>query len=370
MDWEYVGGARVWSTALLCLRWGTWGFIVWTHHVGFARKSIMSISSRLTHDAGPAPGGVSVVGRYAPSPTGALHLGNLRTALAAWLSARAAGGRCLLRVDDLDLQRSKREFEEWQLADLARLGLEWDGEPIRQSARLAAHDAALGELARRGHAYRCFCSRREIQEAVGAPHGSGGATYPGTCAGFDPAAAERRAAAGERHCWRMRVAEPVEFVDAFAGPQAVDLRAAGGDFVIRRADGCVGYQLACALDEADLGVTEVVRGADLLESAARQIWLLRRLDRPEPIHAHIPLLFGPDGRRLAKRIGSEDLSGFVARGHDPVGVRSYLAHTLGLCEAGERPSLATLVERWSLERLPREDSVFDEAALRNFREEG
>jgi glutamyl-tRNA synthetase len=307
-------------------------------------------------------------GRYAPSPTGSLHLGNLRTALAAYASARARGLRFLLRIEDLDEARCRREFEERQLEDLAMLGIEWDDAPLRQTERGDVYTRALEELDRRRLVYPCFCSRKDIQEAASAPHGPGGLVYTGTCSGIPRQEARGRMEAGERHSWRMRVQQaPKSFFDGFAGDTPIDLEAEGGDFVVRRADGFFAYQIACAVDDALTGCVEVLRGADLMDSGARQAYILAALNLPVPRYIHIPLMMGPDGRRLAKRIGSEDLTGFLSRGYDAVAIRSYLGHTLGLCERGERLAMEEVVARWDVRRLPRENVIFDEQILDAFR---
>lgn len=305
-----------------------------------------------------------IVGRYAPSPTGSLHQGNLRTALAAWLSARSRGGRFLLRIEDLDGPRCRAEFESRQLTDLRTLGLDWDEEPIRQSARADVYHSIFLSLRTRRLVYPCFCSRKEIAEALSAPHGSGAACYPGTCGRLAHHEAERRAAT-EQHAWRLRVDEcPPQFFDGFQGPVAIDLRSDGGDFVVLRADGLFAYQFACAVDDALSGVTEVLRGRDLLDSGQRQSYLLSCLRLPVPRYVHIPLMLNAEGTRLAKRIGSEDLSGICARGYSAAAVRCYLAWTLGVAEPGETPSLPEMAKRWSLAKVPREDVRFREEELR------
>lgn len=307
-------------------------------------------------------------GRYAPSPTGSLHLGNLRTALAAYLSTRARGGRFLLRIEDLDVHRCRREFEERQLADLAALGIMWDEAPLRQSDRGAVYAGMLQQLADRRFAYPCFCSRKDVAEALSAPHGPAGNSYPGTCRAIPHHVAMERIAAGERHSWRIRIdGSPAGFFDAFRGEVSIDLSQEGGDFVIKRADGIHAYQIACAVDDALSNVTEVLRGGDLLDSGARQAHILASLSLPVPRYLHIPMLMGPDGRRLAKRIGSEDLSGFLSRGHDAIAVRSYLAFSLGQISPGERPAMEELVRRWDIARVPKRDSVFNESELEAFR---
>ena len=307
-------------------------------------------------------------GRYAPSPTGSLHLGNLRTAVAAWASARARGGRFLLRIEDLDRGRCRPGFEARQLADLTELGMTWDEAPRRQSERDKVYANMLETLVYLRLAYPCFCSRKEIAETLSAPHGPSANAYPGTCRTITHADAEARLAAGERHSWRLRVDQaPPMFFDGFCGECAFDLTRDGGDFVLRRADGFFSYQLACAVDDAMSGVDEVVRGDDLLDSGARQAYLLACLGLPVPRYFHIPLLHGEDGRRLAKRIGSEDLQGFLGRGYDVPAVVGYLAHTLGQAAPGERLTLEQIAARWEPSRIPREAAVYRESDMQPFR---
>src|SRR5579884_53909 len=229
-------------------------------------------------------------GRFAPSPTGPLHLGSLRTALLAWLFARSQSARFLVRIEDLDPQRSRAEFERAQLDDLRALGLDWDGDPVRQSERLPLYESALARLEAQGRLYPCFCTRAEIREAASAPHGplpEGG--YPGTCRGLSPAERERRRAAGRPSAMRVHAdGERVEFDDRLHG------RCGGvvDDFVVRRADGVPAYQLAVVVDDAAQGVGEVVRGDDLIDSTPRQILLARLLGLPVPRYAHVPLVLG------------------------------------------------------------------------------
>jgi len=278
-----------------------------------------------------------VCGRFAPSPTGPLHLGSLRTALVAWLFARAAGGRFLLRVEDLDPDRSRPEWEAVQLAALSGLGIDWDGPVVRQSARLALYEQALGRLESAGLVYPCFCTRSEIRAAASAPHGGPAVirgrghdeaaglpegAYPGTCRGVSTAERSSRISAGDRYALRFDAgAARVDFTDQLAGPQSwvVD------DFVLRRSDGVFAYQLAVVVDDAAQGVTQVARGADLLDSVGRQVLLMRALGYPEPSWAHVPLVLGPDGRRLAKRHGSA-----VAAREAPAATLAQLAGSLGI----------------------------------------
>src|SRR3954449_4423966 len=249
--------------------------------------------------------GVNHDGRFAPSPTGVLHLGNLRTALLAWLFARSAAARFLVRMEDLDEGRSRAAYVDEQLADLAAIGLDWDGEVVFQSARHAGYDAAVERLQAAGRLYECFCTRAEIREAASAPHGPlPEGAYPGTCRGLS--AEQRAARRAQRRRPALRVdarGAAVSFTDRLLGPYTgvVD------DFVVRRGDGGFAYNLAVVVDDADQGVGEVVRGADLIDSTPRQLWLARVLGAPEPSHAHVPLVLGPDGSRLAKRHGAVTL---------------------------------------------------------------
>ena len=287
-------------------------------------------------------------GRYAPSPTGALHLGNLRTAVAAYASARTQGLAFLLRIEDLDLPRCRAEFEAQQLADLRALGIEWDATPLRQSERSAIYREHLEVLVAQDLAYPCFCSRKEVAQASSAPHAEGAEPpYPGTCAMLSRSEAEQRITAGRQHSFRLRVqAAPTNFTDAIIGECAINLTLDGGDFVLRRSDGLFGYQLACAVDDALSGVVEIVRGADLLTSGLRQSWLLQCLGLPVPRYAHLPLVHGPGGVRLSKRTGAEDLRGLAARGKAGPQVLGWIAHSFGIAEAHESLTMNEVLQRW------------------------
>jgi len=289
-------------------------------------------------------------GRFAPSPTGPLHLGNLRTALVAWLFARSSGGRFLLRVEDLDPVTATRDKEAAQLADLAALGLDWDGPVVRQSERRAAHEAALDRLVAEGRTYPCWCSRREIREAAAAPHAIPG-VYPGTCRDLSEAERTERAASGRPVALRLRAdGTEVEVVDRIRGP----VRRRVDDVVLRRNDGVPAYNLAVVVDDAAQGVEEVVRGDDLLEVTPTQAHLCDLLGLPRPSWAHVPLVLGPDGARLAKRHGAVTLAELAAAGIGPDEVRGRLAVSLGLAEPGEAVSADDLVTRFDPARLPRE----------------
>jgi glutamyl-tRNA synthetase len=264
-------------------------------------------------------------GRYAPTPSGALHLGNLRTALLAWLFARSTGSRFLLRIDDLDPADSRPEHEAGQLDDLAAIGLDWDPPVVRQSERRARHAEVVDQLIEAGLTYECWCTRREIQEATTAPHGLVGA-YPGTCSALtDRQQAERRAS-GRPAALRLRAGLTVAIDDRLHG----HIDGFVDDFVLRRNDGLPAYNLAVVVDDTDAGVEEVVRGDDLLPSTPRQVHLARLLGCPVPTYVHVPLVLAPDGSRLAKRHGAVTLADLAGRGVGPEQVRARLAESLGL----------------------------------------
>jgi glutamyl-tRNA synthetase len=287
-------------------------------------------------------------GRYAPSPSGPLHLGNLRTALLAWLFARSQGARFLLRIEDLDPGRSREQWVDAHLADLRALGIDWDGEPVRQSERAALYSEAVERLAAKDLVYECFCTRAEIREAASAPHGDGGGLYPGTCRALTAAQRAERRASGRPPALRVRGNRArVGFVDRVLGASegVVD------DLVVRRNDGAFAYNLAVVVDDADQGVAEVVRGADLLDATPGQLWLASQLGlEPPSSYAHVPLMLGEDGARLAKRHGAVTLEERVALGDTPDEVRAALAASVGLGEEGERLSPAELVDRFRSSR--------------------
>lgn len=289
-------------------------------------------------------------GRFAPSPTGPLHLGNLRTALIAWLFARSAGSRFLLRIEDLDPVASREEHALSHQRDLASLGLTWDGPVLKQSERRTSHDEAVAELEGRGLTYPCYCSRREVREAAQAPHGATvEGSYPGTCRTLSTRQRDERERAGRRPALRLRAeGETGEFTDVVHGPQ----RGVVDDFVLRRADGVAAYNVAVVVDDAAQGVQEVVRGDDLLATTPRQVVVARLLDLSCPRYAHVPLVLGPDGNRLAKRDGAVTLDDRLALGEAPVHVLSMLARSLGLAAEGELVGAADLVERFDPQRLP------------------
>jgi len=267
-------------------------------------------------------------GRFAPSPTGVLHVGNLRTALLAWLFARSQGAGFLMRIEDLDTGRVRRELEAGQLEDLRAIGLDWDGPAVRQSERQELYAGALARLDDAGLLYRCWCTRAEIREAASAAHGERPeGAYPGTCRELSAAAVAEREARGRPPAWRVRAdGARVTFADRLCGETGGEV----DDFVVRRNDGAYAYNLAVVVDDAEQGIGEVVRGADLLDSTPRQLWLGARLGLPAPGYAHVPLMLGPDGARLAKRHGAVTLADRAALGQAPEDVRRELLTPFGL----------------------------------------
>ena len=289
-------------------------------------------------------------GRFAPSPTGRLHIGNLRTGLAAWLFARSAGSEFLLRFEDLDTATARREHEDDQRRDLEALGLDWDGTPVRQSERLERYEDALADLDRRGLTYRCWCSRREIREAASAPHVPPG-HYPGTCRELTAAEIAGREASGKPPALRLRTDAPeVEITDRVHGPH----REVVDDLVLRRGDGTPAYNLVVVVDDAAQGVEEVVRADDLLSSTPRHAHLCDLLGLRRPTWAHVPLVLAPDGERLAKRHGSVTLPDRLSLGDSPGRVVAVLAASLGLDVPDHEVTPLELVERFSPAALRRD----------------
>lgn len=304
------------------------------------------------------------VGRLAPSPTGAQHVGNARTYLAAWLSARSRGGRVVLRVEDIDSPRIKHGAAEQALADLRWLGLDWDGEPVVQTARLPLYQSALDRLKQLDRVYPCTCTRSDVAAAASAPHAGPDPPYPGTCSRRTPADAAALAAAGTPFAWRFRVTDSPAYTDDFAGPVAIDLRQVGGDFVVWKAAGTPAYQLAVVVDDADAGVTEVVRGDDLIPSTPRQLLLYRALERTPPRFAHVPLVVGEDGRRLAKRHGDTRLSAVREAGVTPAALVGLLAWSCGW-QADVTPTTPReLLPRFRLDSIPPEPFVLTAELLK------
>jgi glutamyl-tRNA synthetase len=284
-----------------------------------------------------------VRGRFAPSPTGTLHLGNLRTALLAWLFARSAGSEFLMRMEDLDSGRVRPGVADEQLRDLAAVGVDWDGPVEYQSARSDLYASALSQLRGEGRLYECYCTRAEIREAASAAHGPlPEGAYPGTCLRLTAAELASKRASGRPPALRVRAdAALVGFTDRLLG----DVEGVVDDFVVRRGDGAFAYNLAVVVDDAAQGVEEVVRGNDLADSTPRQLWLARALGVAEPSYAHVPLVLGPDGARLAKRHGAVTL-----REVPPAAAREWMARSLGLGSLDPADFDPALV--------PRDDTVF------------
>ena len=290
------------------------------------------------------------VGRFAPSPTGDLHLGNLRTALAAWLFARSAGSAFLVRMEDLDRVQASADHERSQLADLAALGLEWDGEVVRQSERFDRYEAAIAQLDAAGLTYSCSCTRREIREASSAPHGDPlpDGAYPGTCRDLSAAQRAEQAASGRPLALRLRgPGTAVTIDDDLLG----EVTAVVDDVVLRRNDGVPAYNLAVVVDDAAQGVEQVVRADDLASSAPRQRHLAQLLGLPPVAYAHVPLVLGPGGHRLAKRDGAVTLADQLALGRTPEDVVGVLAHSLGLLDEPAPCRPADLVETFDPTRI-------------------
>jgi len=299
-------------------------------------------------------------GRFAPSPSGEMHLGNAWTALLAWLQVRSAAGSLVLRIEDLDPDRSRPQFSRQLLEDLSWLGLEWDEGPDTggnkgpycQNERRLFYTEALDSLKRKGRLYPCYCTREEIREASLAPHEPEvGRIYPGTCRQLSDAQRREREASGRQPAWRLEVpTQEIGFSDLCQGEVSQNLSEAG-DFVLQRADGVHAYQLAVVVDDALMGITHVLRGDDLLPSTARQIFLYRALELPPPSFAHVPLLLGLDGHRLSKRHGDLSLASLRRRGVRAEQIIGYLAGLAGMTPKGEAVTARELVPVFSLEAL-------------------
>ena len=303
-----------------------------------------------------------VIGRLAPSPTGALHLGNARTFMIAYLSARSRGGKVVLRMEDLDHPRDKPFAADQAIEDLRWLGFDWDEQYV-QSARKDIYRSALEFLHVRGFVYPCVCSRKDVESAQSAPHAGEQLFYPGTCRGRF-ASYRQAEAIHPRPCWRFRV-DPcsiVEFDDLFAGRQRQVVDQTLGDFPLARDEYGAGYTLAAVVDDVLMGVTEVVRGDDLLAATPAQILLARALapwfarqmgaEVNLPKYCHVPLVVGADGRRLAKRHGDTRISAYREAGGNPKAIIGMLAASCGWCERGEEIALEELLPRFSLASIP------------------
>lgn len=309
-------------------------------------------------------------GRLAPTPSGYLHLGNARSFLLAWLWARSMGGRVIMRVEDIDLPRCKREFREQALEDIAWLGLDWDEGPhagdaigaYDQSTRFEHYRRALDKLIVAGKAYPCVCSRKDIEEATRAPHGDDGAIYPGTCRGRFATFAEAAEFAKSPPAWRFAFDDaPISFHDEIQGDITVKPRELG-DFVLWRKDGLPSYQLAVTCDDAAMGITQVLRGRDLIHSTARQLALYKALGLPAPKQwAHVPLMLALDKRRLAKRDGDLSIKALRERGVEPERVIALCAHSAGLIAHSGQENATDLVASFSIQLVARSDATLPES---------
>lgn len=299
-----------------------------------------------------------MIARLAPSPTGYLHLGNARSFLLAWLQARSVGGTILLRIEDLDQVRAVPDADREIVRDLDWLGLDWDNEltpEYYQSNRFDLYHSALEHLEERGLLYPCYCSRKELAEAMSAPHHPAG-RYPGTCRNLASGEQQRRAI-DKDPALRFRVApdQVVGFDDLIRGPIRTDVYRETGDFIVARADGLPGYQLAVVLDDIAMGITHVLRGDDLLDSTPRQILLYQTFGATPPLYAHVPLILGPDGKRLAKRHGSVSIAEIRRAGYRPEEVIARLARSCGLHRGTEAVTAAELIGEFAVEKItPRE----------------
>lgn len=314
-------------------------------------------------------------GRFAPTPSGAMHIGNAGTALLAWLAVRNEGGAFILRMEDLDGPRSKPQYAAGILEDLQWLGLDWDEGPdvggpygpYNQSERREWYEDAFRRLERAGWLYPCFCSRKDLLQLASAPHGraSEGPVYPGFCRELSEAERAEKARV-KTPSFRFRLPErTIAFRDLIMGEQSFP-PGFGGDFVVKRADGIMSYQLAVVVDDGAMGVTQVVRGSDLLDSTPRQILLYEALDLPIPQFAHVPLLFGPDGKRLAKRHGSMiGLSNLRKAGVKPEAVVGTLAYLYGWLDRPEPVRARELIGNADVSRVPVHPITVEDSVIRN-----
>ena len=298
----------------------------------------------------------TVCGRFAPSPSGRMHLGNLWSSLLAWLAARSAGGRVVLRLEDLDPDRCTQAWCDQVMRDYEWLGLTWDNEPVYQSRRTELYHEAFAQLEGRGLLYPCYCTRAE-RLAASAPHRSdGAAVYDGRCRRLSPQEREQLVRS-RRPAWRVTVPqEAISFDDRIQGPFAQNLARDCGDFILRRSDGVYAYQLAVVVDDGEMGVTQVVRGSDLLDSTPRQLWLQDQLGLPHPEYGHVPLLLSPSGKRLAKRDRDQELGALQERytARELVG---RLAHLAGLLPEPAPAAPQELIPLFSWDKLPKEDQT-------------
>lgn len=298
-----------------------------------------------------------IIGRIAPSPSGLMHLGNAFSSLLAWGHARSRDGSFVLRLEDLDERCRKQELHEALVNDLRWLGIDWDGELVVQSAQLDRYQDALEKVSSKAHTYPCFCTRADLH-AASAPHASDGTPiYAGTCLGLSDDEVRSRMN-DERHALRLHVPDAsVSFRDLIQGDYVQSLKDECGDFVLQRSDGVHAYQLVCVVDDIESGVTEIVRGSDLLSSTPRQLLLYDILGATAPEYAHHPLLLAEDGRRLAKRDQDLTLASLRDGGAKSEQVVGYVASLAGFFDSAEPMSASEFVDAFDLERIPKDDIV-------------
>lgn len=295
-----------------------------------------------------------VVGRFAPTPSGRLHLGNLLCCLIAYLSARSQGGKFLLRIEDLDVPRCPKRLSDQCIEDLKFLGFDWDEAPLFQSERTEIYQKAFDELSRRGLVYPCFCTRAQLHAAIAPNLGDHEPVYSRACANLTETEIAERIRT-RSPAMRMRVPdETISFEDGHFGPVSENLESASGDYIIRRSDGLFGYQLAVVVDDALSGVNEIVRGRDILFSTPRQIHLQRTLGFHTPRYAHIPLLMDANGRRLAKRDKDLDLTA-LSKLMPPEAILGMLAYSAGMIPENRPASLDELTKSFDWNNVKRED---------------
>ena len=305
---------------------------------------------------------VTPIGRFAPTPSGRMHLGNVFSALIAWLSVKSRGGEMVLRMEDLDTQRTSLEYGEILRQDLTWLGLLWDRETEPQSKRGGVYDEYFDRLRQQGLLYPCYCTRSQLH-SVNAPHLSDGTyVYPGTCRNLTEV---QQAAFGRNPAWRVRVPDRLwSLEDRIQGHYESNLARDCGDMVVRRADGVYVYQLAVTVDDGESGVTEEVRGSDLLSTAPRQMYLQELFGFPHPTYAHVPMLLAPDGRRLSKRDRDMDI-GAIRTKISPEALLGLLGHTAGLLPKNAPISAKELASTFSWENVRKEDIRIDFSQIDN-----
>lgn len=300
------------------------------------------------------------IGRFAPSPSGRMHLGNALSAMLAWLSAKSKGGEVVLRIEDLDPARSREEYAEGIMQDFLWLGLKWDRRSENQSHRSDVYFEAMDFLREKGLVYPCYCSRGELH-AASAPHASDGRViYGGTCRDLSE---EERKSKTKTPSQRLIMPDrEVSFVDGLQGEYSLNLQKEMGDIIVCRADGVAAYQLAVVVDDAAAGATEVIRGRDLLSSTPAQCYLYELLGLKQPEFYHVPMLLAPDGRRLSKRDKDMDFS-FLRANYTPEEIIGLLAHLCGLLPKWERVSVRELIADFSWEKVSRQDIIVDAKKL-------